>query len=363
MESNASGHHTLWRTFRIFATIALVTGMLVALAPSSRAKENTCRARNVTQGTARSSDLQAVINAADPGDLIVVKFVCVGNFRIDRRLTLVGRPSPRVPRPVLYASGVGRVLVVDAQATFKNLKITRGDAADWGGGIWNTATLVLEDTLVSHNTAIGGGGIWNQGVLTLNGSSSVSENTVACCGHGGGIINGYHYGSTVTLTLNDSSSVTGNSGGGIFGGYTFITLNDSSSVSGNNNGSGIVNRFGAVTLNGSSSVSGNQSFSGGGIYAHNGTLTLNDSSSVSGNFADFSGGGIYATRHVAVTLNDSSSVTANTADADDRNDGTGGGIFRTCKSFLTGAVDGGNVNDNYLGSAAPVENNIVIGPC
>ena len=68
-------------------------------------------------------------------------------------------------------------------------------------------------------------------------------------------------------------------------------------------------------------------------------------------------------RQVSITLHDSSSVTGNTADADDTNDGTGGGIFRTCKSALAGAVGGGNVNDNHLGSAAPVENNIVVGPC
>ena len=82
---------------------------------------------------------------------------------------------------------------------------------------------------------------------------------------------------------------------------------------------------------------------------------------MSGNSADTNGGGIYAIRHASVTMNDASSVTGNTADADDNNDGVGGGIYRDCTTFLTGALYG--VDDNYLGTAVPVENNIVVESC
>jgi hypothetical protein len=61
-----------------------------------------------------------------------------------------------------------------------------------------------------------------------------------------------------------------------------------------------------------------------------------------------------------VTMNDSSSVTGNTADFVDQGGVTGGGIYIwPCGGgALIGGVDGGNVNDNYRGTAAPVEDNI-----
>ena len=64
-----------------------------------------------------------------------------------------------------------------------------------------------------------------------------------------------------------------------------------------------------------------------------------------------------------IILNGLSSVSGNTADADDVDGGTGGGIFVGRFTTLTGAVDGGNVNDNYRGTASPVENNIVLESC
>ena len=57
-------------------------------------------------------------------------------------------------------------------------------------------------------------------------------------------------------------------------------------------------------------------------------------------------------------MNGSSSITGNSADADDNGSGNGGGVWLACSATLTGGIDGGNVNANYLGSASPVENNI-----
>lgn len=144
-----------------------------------------------------------------------------------------------------------------------------------------------------------------------------------------------------------------------------VVLNDASSVSGNTayTGGGVANEGGALTLNDTSSVTGNTAESAGGGIALNegGTLTLNGSSSVSGNRSDDWGGGIYNFGNgAAVTLNDSASVIGNTADSDDDASGTGGGIFVGCDGTLTGAVDGGNVNDNFLGTTTPLEDNIVL---
>ena len=148
--------------------------------PASTAVANTCRARNVTQDSAVSSNLQAVIRDAVGGDVIAVKFICVGNFTIAKNLTLVGRPTAGLPRGVLNANGHGDALVVPrAKVTLRNLKITGGDDTRWhfGAGITTSARLLrLKDTVVVGNT---GTGIHNTGTLTLSGSSTVSQNTEA----------------------------------------------------------------------------------------------------------------------------------------------------------------------------------------
>ena len=79
--------------------------------PASTAVANTCRARNVTQDSAVSSNLQAVIRDAVGGDVISVKFVCVGNFTIAKNLTLVGRPTAGLPRGL---AGLTRSVSEDA---------------------------------------------------------------------------------------------------------------------------------------------------------------------------------------------------------------------------------------------------------
>ena len=353
--------------FSILATFGLVTGMLAVLAPGAGARgvANTCQARNRTQGTPSGSNLQDVIQAANRGDTITVRYVCVGNFAIDKNLTLVGRATPEVPRPILHANGVGRALLNSARVKLINLKIAGGMVPRNGGGISNSGHLTLKDTVVRGNTAAtGGGGIYNQsGTLTLRGASSVRGNTTTTYG-GGGI-----YNHSATLVLLSTSSVTGNTaglGGGIFSqvSRSTVILYDTASVSGNtaNIGGGISNESGTLTLNDSSSVSDNTAeVAGGGIAINeSSTLTLNGTSAVSGNTSGDWGGGIYNYGNGAtVTLNDSSSVSGNTADSDDDASGAGGGVFVGCDGTLTGAVDGVNVNDNYLGTATPVEDNIV----
>jgi predicted outer membrane repeat protein len=322
-----------------------------------------------------------VIRDAVGGDVITVKFVCFGNFTIAKHLTLVGRPTAGLPRGVLNANGNGQVLVVPrANVTLRNLKITGGDDTrpHFGAGITTSARLLrLKDTVVNGNTGIG---IYNTGTLELNGSSTISNNSEA-----GIHQDGYVAPIGADVTVNGTSTITGNSGYGIYGYYSHMTLNDASSVSGNvtdvvsavfnwegeltlNDAASVANNIGSqaaianyatFTMNGSSSVYGNVTsiWRGGGIY--NGTtghVTMNDSSSVTGNSSVRSGGGIASDG--AVTMNGSSSIIGNTADADDNGTGNGGGVWLACSATPTGGVDGGNVNDNYLGVASPVENNI-----
>ncbi len=149
-------------------TLVLTLGALAALAPGADAAVSSCQARNLTQGTGTRALLEAVLDAADPGDRIKVKGVCVGHFHIGVSLTLVGAPTPKVPRPVLRArNGYGRVLYVGSEeVTITNVKITDGSTGT-GGGIITFGNLTLRRSVVSGNFAPDGGGIYNQGTLTL----------------------------------------------------------------------------------------------------------------------------------------------------------------------------------------------------
>ena len=119
-------------------------------------------------------------------------------------------------------------------------------------------------------------------------------------------------------------------------------------------GGGIRNT-GTLTLKSTEVIGNSAAAGGGGIYNRKGTVNLRDAV-VLGNTATY-GGGIYS--HAGtLTLRGTSSVMGNTADSDDDGSETGGGIFVGCAGTLTGAVDGVNVNDNYLGTASPVEDNI-----
>ena len=223
--------------------------------PASTAVANMCRARNVTQDSSSDSNLQAVIRAATKNDVIAVRFVCVGNFRIAKNLTLIGRPTAGLPYGVLNANGHGQVLVVPrAKVTLKNLKITGGAVSRWhlGAGITTAARLLrLKDTVVDGNT---GTGIYNTGTLTLNGSSTISHNSEAGIDQ-----DGYVAPIGASLTMNGTSTITGNSGFGIYSYYAHTTLNDSSSVSGNVTDvlDAVYNWEGTLTLNDAASVANN----------------------------------------------------------------------------------------------------------
>ena len=142
--------------------------------------------------------------------------------------------------------------------------------------------------------------------------------------YGGGINN------AGTLLL-DTSTVSGNTAGGDAGGIynasTGMLMLTHSTVSGNTAGDdagGIRNAPGGTLILVTSTVSGNTAGDdGGGIRNGLATLTL-VTSTVSGNHANLDGGGIYniGTAHV---LN--STITNNQADAELNGLGTGGGVY------------------------------------
>ena len=174
------------RMLAVLTTLGLVAGMLAVLPPGADAVVNTCKARNLTKDTPARSNLQRVIKAASAGDTISVKNVCVGHFKIGKRLILLGKAAPGHPKGVLDGNDVissRPTLLVSARVTLTNLEITGGawqpvgSASGGGGGIRNTGKLVLNNTLVRGNwSALNGGGVDNRGTLIMKGSSSVSGN-------------------------------------------------------------------------------------------------------------------------------------------------------------------------------------------
>jgi hypothetical protein len=318
---------------RIFAT--LIGATLVAAMgaqPPAGAAPTKCLVVNIESNTSYET-LQAGVDAATAGGTLTVKGTCFGTTTIDKDLTVTGKDNPRFGTSGLDGGNLGSVVTVGlgAHVSINDLIITHG-SADFGGGILNLG-----------------------GSVTLNGSSSVTGNTA---GFGGGILN--RLGGTVTL--NDSSSVAGNvavingtggDGGGInnygFNEGSAVILNDSSSVAGNaaaSNGGGFYNNVGnTVTLNDNSTVERNNGLHGGGI-RNDGAVTLNHGSAIMGNSVSGLGGGIVNIG--TVTLQSSASVKGNTALY-------GGGIF----NLAVDTVTFGTVTLN--GSSSITSNTAILG--
>ena len=135
--------------------------MLLTFAPGAGAGVDKCQAKNLNASAKESPDLAALLATASAGDTIQVKGICVGTFRIDRSLTLVGMATKTVPQPTLDANGSGNRR---RQRHPQRPDDHRRNTATTGGGIYNGGTLTLNDaSSVSGNTATTGGGIYNGG--------------------------------------------------------------------------------------------------------------------------------------------------------------------------------------------------------
>jgi len=345
MEAASRERRTPRRSISLIATGLVLVALVAIVAPAAgAAAKKTCWVKNTTlaksYGPATGSVLQGAIDAAKPGNNLEVRGLCVGNFTINKNLTLVGFAKDNYPVATLDANHSGTVLFntrpsgAPTTVSLTNLRITGGASNATGGGIVNDIanTLTLIDCEVDHNSAASGfgGGIDNINFakLYLQGTT-VHHNTAE---FGGGIENRPNGALT---DLSDGSAVR----------YNTATFD----------GGGFDN-FGVVSVHDTSSVDHNAAQGSGGGINNEGTLTLNDSSSVSGNTATGDGGGVYNARHSTLTMNDSSSVSGNRADSDGDGSGTGGGISRCNDDSVTGAVDGGNVNDNFRGTGTTEDN-------
>lgn len=275
------------RPFTATVAVVLLAGVLVVPAVSAAGRPS-CLVSNERTGLG-SGSLQQGIDAAAPGDTLVVKGTCLGASSITKDLTIKGVSNRAFREATLDGEGLVRVLFVETglTVTVADLTITNGFANDGngGGGLLSRATnLTLKESKVAGNTAtVGGGGIENDSNLTIV-NSTVSGNAADL---GGGIL------SSGALTL-VNSTVSGNTahlGGGLFNVLGTATLTRST-VSGNSalQGGGVSNDFGGTLTLTSSIVTGNAATaaSGGGIFNHS-AMTITGSM-VNGNSAPWAAG-------------------------------------------------------------------------
>ena len=240
----------------------------------------------------------------------------------------------------------------DQSVTLQNASLKgRGESGNENTG-WlvningSNATFIMEDSEISGNIRpdslnSGGGGvtITNGGTFTMN-SSTISGNT------GGGFGGGGVYVSSGTFTMN-GGTITGNTNRGNGGGGvsvssgTFI-MNGNAKVTGNTAGSkggGVyVSGIGSSFTMNSGTISGNTGGEGGGVYA-SGTFTMENGASITGNTATYDGGGVYV--FSTFTMN-GGTISGNTANRD------GGGVYLNLVGTFN--MKGGTISGNTGGT-------------
>ena len=247
---------------------------------------------SITQSvTIDASGLDVVISGDTLGDDVLVPGTFVSafeNFFSD---------SENI-RPFSIITNVGDTV------TLRGLTITGGfsELQDGGGISSSSASLVIEDSLVSGNFTRGTGG----GISIENGSlivdNSVIDTNQASQSRGGGV---FSASSDVTISNSTLSENSAREGGGIFSSSGVVTISDSSiSGSFSNEGGGISTIDADVILD-RSTVRNNFSGNGAGIFTSFGSLTISNSTISANN----NGGGI---RAFAADVNiNSSTVTKN----------------------------------------------------
>lgn len=252
-----------------------------------------------------------------------------------------------------------------------NASVTYNTGGGNGGGIWvyNGGELhMYDDSVVSNNTSGNcGGGIYtgkNHASFTMEGNASITDNQAARYGGGVFISDGaasftangnslisnntalYGGGLTVDSTsvgsLNDSTTISGNTstyGGGIHNNGT-VTMNDSSSVSGNAaaNQRGGVGNYGTFEMNGSSSVSGNTAGTGIAGVLNAGTFIMNENASITGNTTPSHSGALY--NKGSFTMN-GGEISGNEA-----SNGAAINVIGAAENLASVTLNGGVIQDN-----------------
>ncbi|MFB0538290.1 MAG: choice-of-anchor Q domain-containing protein [Anaerolineae bacterium] len=202
-----------------------------------------CYARITSNPTLTYTTVQAAVDAASDGDTVKVAGYCAGvearagvtqTVYISKTVTIRGGytttnwtvPYPITQPTTLDAQGQGRVLYIsgDISPTVEGLRITGGNTAVYGGGVYViTAAVTIRDNLLISNTADSrGGGLY----MEVSSAARVISNTFRAnatgeFGYGGGLC---VVASDATLNSNTFISNTAHGGGGLGLVYSAATL-------------------------------------------------------------------------------------------------------------------------------------------
>ena len=238
----------------------------------------------------------------------------------------------------------GGVLTAGYQVLLDHVTITGNSVVtpnnQLGGGLYNSGTLTIRDSVISANSANAGGGIENVAGSTLDIlRTTITGNTANS--QGGGIYNNNTGWLNITDSVVSNNTTTSGSfgGGGIYNYAGAVTVTRSTFADNHANGQG---RGGAI-LNGSTLIVDSSTFSAntaagdGGALENGGTATIANST-FSGNTSAGYGGAINAASGTTITH---STITANAAEFG------GGGI---CVG-----------NPRYGGGPPPTIKNTIVG--
>jgi len=205
-------------------------------------------------------------------------------------------------------------------ATIAHLTVQHGNTSanygtiDEGGGIYNSGTLTVADTMITGNTAYGAGG----GLVNAGGSLTIQDSAV----------------------VSNTADITNDSDAGGIANYDGVATIVRSVISDNRAGfaGGGIENTGTMTII-ASTISDNRAPIVGGISTFGGILTVTDSSVTANQALNAYSGGIYNTAAMTVT---NSAITGNSAPGD------GGGVYSrniygsTAKTTIVNSTIGGN---------------------
>jgi predicted outer membrane repeat protein len=273
---------------------------------------NSCKTKAMACAT-----IGHAISLAASGDTIQIAAATYQeNLSIPFNLTLNG---VKAATTIIDGTNSLNVFTVGAgiSLTLSNLTIEKGVGYAGGGGVDNSGTLTVNNSLFYLNTALSGGAILNTGTANIS-KTSFSGNSPYFFGHSascGAIDN--RSAMTITASTLDTNYAQNNftSGGAICNGGTltinYSTLSNNSS-GGNNAGYGgaIFNYAGTLTVTNSTFAGNSATTSGGAIYSQGGTVQISNST-FGNNPETIGGGGALSNAGSSVLIQDS--IVANSA--------------------------------------------------
>jgi CSLREA domain-containing protein len=354
---------TLWLVFILYlpSQAASTTYTVNSTADSNDGVCNAadCTLREAILAANDTPEPDAIVFSLPPSSAIVLNGnqlpSVTGTLTIDgsmvENLTISGDNASRVlvigPTPLPYpvaGRGLAEFSVGStAIVTLTNLHITAGnESKDFGGGIYNSGTLFISNSILSDFTSKYGG-VFNSHRLVVNNSTFIGNSVlVSSFGGGAGIYNTYNGTATIANSTFLSNTVTAFSqtgGGAIYNDKGVININGSR-FDGNHSdlpgGGAIYSRSpGVLTISNSTFTNNSAYFGGGGIYAL-GTVTITNST-FEGNFANYAGALNTSTFGWASQIDILNSNFSNNFAAYD-----GGAIFNNAKMNVYNSTFSGN---------------------